>query len=146
MTRIDLFPPCDNGHLIDDIILRFGNKNLTLHLSNVSLRYLQEYKKHLTHPQIEDIQVPIQTSSARLLDLMGRSPIANEIGEIMVELKRNNPKLLRRTGIIIGMPTETEEEFENRVKKAMRYFSDLADCVVVFDDRGKVCHKVLYEQ
>ena len=64
------------------------------------------------HPRITDIKIPIQSASPRLLELMGRHPKVLEIERFLKTLRKNNKRLFLRTDLIIGFPTETQEELD----------------------------------
>ena len=58
------------------------------------------------------IGVPLQSGSNRILKLMNRFHDKEKITEALLRLKKAFPKLSLHTHIIVGFPTETEEDFK----------------------------------
>ncbi len=56
--------------------------------------------------------IPIQHCNDRILKLMGRRTSKAQITELISKLRREIPDSVIRTSLIVGFPTETEEEFE----------------------------------
>ncbi|WP_172683752.1 radical SAM protein [Desulfosarcina cetonica] len=85
----------------------------------------------LLHPRtlerIEFINVPIQSTSRRILDLMNRPYHANDIFEIIREIKSTYPNIFFETHIIYGFPSEARAEFQDAFRAA-EYF----DSVIFF--------------
>jgi len=84
--------------------------------ANWLCHYLSEFVELIKTKRIESILVPVQSGSERVLNLMNRGTKLNELKKALKELKAANPKLLVRTQIIVGFPTETEEDFMDTVK------------------------------
>lgn len=71
--------------------------------------------------RLDFINLPLQTSSQRILKLMNRHYNIQEIIDIAVELKKINKNLTIETSIIYWFPTETFEEFKDYFR-LFKYF------------------------
>lgn len=71
------------------------------------------------------IHLPLQSGSDRILELMNRNYRVKRYLEIVQLLKSECPVIAISTDIIVGFPTETEEDFEEtlRVMQEVRYIS-----------------------
>ncbi len=56
--------------------------------------------------------IPIQHCNDKILKLMGRRTNKAEICDLISKLRREIPDAVIRTSLIVGFPTETEEQFE----------------------------------
>ncbi len=66
-----------------------------------------------THQNImPSIHLPVQSGSNRILKLMGRRYTKESYLELVQKLKAKIPHLALSTDIIVGFPTETEEDFQ----------------------------------
>jgi len=103
-----------------------------LHLTQINSDWAYLYKDELfkilnTEKKIKEFQVLIQTSSNRLLNLMKRKPVVNNLYPYLKELKKNRRDIILRTDIIIGYPTSTI----NEEQKTLEYLTDIFDEVAV---------------
>lgn len=116
--------------LFPDLVERLLEFPVALHLSQVNADWFYTYRERLLgllqHPGIKEFQSLIQSSSPRLLELMGRRPVVAELAETLGELRRLRPDLLLRTDLIIGYPTSTPEEDAASVAFAGTYFDEIA--------------------
>lgn len=58
-----------------------------------------------------NIHLPLQSGSDKILELMGRGYTANEFMKIVNSLKERDPDITFSTDIIVGFPGETNEDF-----------------------------------
>ena len=58
------------------------------------------------------LDIPIQHINDRILKAMNRRGTGDEIRELFTKLRKRLPNLVLRTSIIVGLPGETDEEFE----------------------------------
>ncbi len=100
-----------------------GDKNgggIGLHVKETHPKYLLLYGKELldlvASPMIRSILCPIQSGSDRVLDLMRREHSAADIKDLIIGLRDANPGLELSTQIIVGFPTETDEDFLNTLR------------------------------
>jgi tRNA A37 methylthiotransferase MiaB len=84
-------------------------------IANLSPRWVIKYINHLEEiikrEKIIRIGVPVQSGSNRILKLMNRFNDKDKIKDSLLRLKKVFPKLSLHTHIIVGFPTETEDDF-----------------------------------
>jgi len=61
---------------------------------------------------IRYLDIPFQHSEDRIIRMMGRSGSRKEYIRLIKKLRRDIPGVVLRTTIMVGFPTETEEEFK----------------------------------
>lgn len=88
--------------------------------------YEAELIKMFSNPRVVDLQVPIQTTSSRLLNLMSRPPLPLALGKILGEISATNPGIVLRTDLMVGFPSETPDEFSSSVNFAAEYFDEIS--------------------
>ena len=77
-------------------------------------------------PYVTELQLPIQTTSSRLLRLMNRNYDIKNVTEFIDHVRRGNSKLYWRTDLLVGFPTETMVELEDSAEFAIQYFDEVA--------------------
>ncbi|MBC7907757.1 MAG: radical SAM protein [Rhodospirillaceae bacterium] len=91
-------------------------------------QFEDDFAELFGNARVTDVQIPIQTTSARLLKLMSRPPLPDGFGDVMRRVKAANPKVILRTDIIVGYPGETEEELSH----TLDFVEDIFDEVAVY--------------
>ncbi|HSA06024.1 MAG TPA: radical SAM protein [Candidatus Gastranaerophilales bacterium] len=86
---------------------------------NELIRYFQDLR-------IIDIQIPIQTTSPRLLKLMNRNYLLSDVEKAINLIKEKNPKVLMRTDLMVGFPTETMAELDASIEFVVNNFDEVA--------------------
>ena len=89
-------------------------------------RYYDDLLKLFQNKRVSDIQVPIQSTSSRLMKMMKRGEYSHKTGPFMDELRKVNPRAILRTDLIIGWPSETEEERIATLDFAGKHFDEIA--------------------
>lgn len=95
-----------------DFKVRLGMAN-----PNFIFRYLDEMVELLKHPKMfKFLHIPVQAGSDRVLWMMKRPYNSSQYRKIVAKLKEAHPDLTVSTDIIVGFPTESQEEFMESVK------------------------------
>lgn len=106
----------------------YGEKKLAKLLERLSeIEGIEWIRVHYSYPEeIDDnlietfknndkivkyIDIPIQHCNDRILKLMGRRTTKESLVNLIKKLRREIPGIAIRTSLIVGFPTETEEEF-----------------------------------
>ena len=89
-------------------------------------RYHEELLELFANERVTDIQIPIQSSSERLLKMMNRPPLPERLGEFLAGVRAANPKAIVRTDLIVGFPTETMGELDASLEFATQHFDEVA--------------------
>lgn len=110
---LDLAPRIKFEDLIEEIAAIDGVKRIRFtspHPAEVRRGFIDLYGRI---PQlVPHIHLPLQSGSDRILKLMNRNYRKERYLEIVSELRAKVPDLCVTTDLIIGFPTETEQEFE----------------------------------
>jgi len=87
-----------------------------LHLKEVHPKYLLRYEEYLPKlledQNIKSLLCPIQSGSPRILELMQREHTVDDLRRTIGKIRRFGPGIELSTQIIVGFPTESEEDFE----------------------------------
>jgi ribosomal protein S12 methylthiotransferase len=89
-------------------------------------RYYDDLLELFKNKRVTDIQVPIQSVSARVMKMMNRRELSQYVGPFMKEVRAVNTRAILRTDVIIGWPTETEEERLASLDFAGQHFDEVA--------------------
>lgn len=122
----------DNGkkfsHLVKKILERL-DKHITIRISQFNpegINYdFDEMVEICSDERIIDFQLPLQTSSKRLLNLMGRNYSPEKISKFIKLVKSRNKNIRFRTDLLIGFPTETFEETKQSVLYAIEHYDEI---------------------
>ncbi|MHA2363649.1 MAG: tRNA (N(6)-L-threonylcarbamoyladenosine(37)-C(2))-methylthiotransferase [Candidatus Hodarchaeales archaeon] len=75
------------------------------------------------HSQIFSfLHIPVQSGNDRILELMKRRYSVREFKNIISAIKKRFPRMTLSTDVIIGFPSESEEDFQDTVK-LIKWFS-----------------------
>jgi len=103
----DSFP-----HLLDELTQPPGTYYIDILSLNPRwlVKYIDELETTLKRRKIRCVEVPIQSTSPRILKLMNRYANIEKIRNAFLRLKETSPDVLLQTHYILGFPTETKEE------------------------------------
>ena len=91
--------------------VRIGMMN-PRHLTPILDRMIEVYK----HPKVfKFLHIPVQSGNNRILGLMKRNYTVDDFKNIIAAFRNKIPEITISTDIIVGFPTETEEEFQDSI-------------------------------
>ena len=98
--------------LLDSVINAGGQ--FDIHIAQFQPHGLKLYGDDLAslmcHKRVTDIQIPIQSTSDRIMKMMNRKNHSTLIGPHLKKIRAKNPRATLRTDVIVGWPTETDYE------------------------------------
>lgn len=141
----DLNPPETFPRLLKSILSMDADFALYINQlgGNWVVRYAEELLPLLLHPRIVNIHIPIQTTSDRILRLMGRESGILRLKEFFEVLRQRKERPILRTDILVGFPTETEEELTNTLEFVSRHFDEVACYGFELHPLTEIAHKGL---
>ena len=113
----------DTGEKLSDLIKEVANLDGDfrirvgmMHPKNI-LNDVDEIIDAIKHPKVYDfIHLPVQSGSDKVLKEMRRGHTIVQYLEIVDKFKSEIPDLTLATDIIVGFPTETDDDFEKTVE------------------------------
>ena len=118
--------------LLEEILVLPGNA-VRYHIAQfnpegiASARQRAQMARVCSDARVTDLQMPIQTASTRLLKLMGRNYTAADVLDFVARVRKANKGLFLRTDLLVGFPTETDEELAETVAFVARcHFNEVA--------------------
>ena len=110
-------------NIVDLLRMLFKQKGkFWLTIMDFNPEWLIAYSEKLTellqqnNHRIRYISMSIQSGSDRILKLMGRKYTALKAKECLYRLRQEYPKIFLNTHVIVGFPTETDDDFEDTIK------------------------------
>jgi len=92
--------------------VRVGMMNLTTVQKNID-SILTAYKHHKIY---KFLHLPVQSGDDEILEKMNRGYTANDFTRLVERFRKTIPTLTVSTDVIIGFPTETEEQFNRTIE------------------------------
>lgn len=89
-------------------------------------RYYDDLLELFKNKRVTDIQIPIQSTSQRIMKEMNRKEYSEKLGPFMTEVRKQNTRAILRTDVIIGWPTETPQERYASLDFAGQHFDEVA--------------------
>ncbi len=108
----------DCGESLPQLLHRCLNEagDLQFILEDINPVWLLKYREPLVSlaraGRLRGIQSPVQSASSRVLKLMRRCAAPERIAQVLAELKDAYPKLHLATEVIVGFPTEQEQDLD----------------------------------
>jgi threonylcarbamoyladenosine tRNA methylthiotransferase CDKAL1 len=124
------------AELLNELIKVPGDYKINIRNANPAFLkgIMNDFIPVLKSNKIRYIELPVESGSNRILKLMNRNYTIEEFKDLIAQLRQACPELIIRTQLIVGFPTETEQEF----LESMRLIDEVAfDYVEVyrFSDR-----------
>jgi threonylcarbamoyladenosine tRNA methylthiotransferase CDKAL1 len=80
-------------------------------------KYLPEFIEAMNHPKVmKFVHLPLQSGSNKVLKEMNRKYTIEEFKELVSKIRIGVPGIHIATDIIVGYPTETEQDFQETVE------------------------------
>lgn len=99
------------------IMIKFGMTNPP-HI----LKQLESISNFLNHPNVFSyLHIPLQSGSSKVLKEMNREYNINEFCSVIDYMYEKVPNITIQTDIIVGYPTETDDNFEETIKLVEKY-------------------------
>ena len=113
----------DSGEKLSDLIREVANlkgdfrvRVGMMHPKNI-LNDVDEIIDAMKHPKVYDfIHLPVQSGSDKVLSEMRRGHSVEQYKNIVSKFKEEIPNVTLATDIIVGYPTESDEDFDETVK------------------------------
>lgn len=80
------------------------------------IRYAHGLAEEIRKGRIKSLDCTVQSGSNRVLKLMNRGHTKEDLRKALIEIREACPELRMRTDILVGFPSETEEEFEETLR------------------------------
>jgi tRNA-2-methylthio-N6-dimethylallyladenosine synthase len=87
------------------------------------IRFMSPHPKDFPHqllhvvaenPKVcKHVHLPLQAGNSRLLDMMNRTYTTEDYLSLVWEIREHYPAMVLTTDVIVGFPTETDDEFED---------------------------------
>jgi tRNA A37 methylthiotransferase MiaB len=84
------------------------------------IKFRQELLELMKSKRIKSILCPIESGNDRILGLMNRRYNVDEISAFFKEARSIYPDILYSTHLMVGFPSETEEEFEDSLNAIVK--------------------------
>ncbi len=91
---------------------------------------------------VKYFDVPVQHGSDRILRLMGRIRTSQELSRMFNHIRQLEPDAVFRTSVIVGFPTETDEDFEKLVEFVEKVRFDKLGAFLYSDEEGTPSHNM----
>jgi len=79
------------------------------------IKYYDDFTKIFNTDRILYMNIPIQSGSNKVLAKMKRKYQIEDVKQYLKKLNHDYPKVLLGTGVILGFPTETKEDFDQTI-------------------------------
>jgi len=99
-------------------------------------RYEPELIELVKTKRIRTLMIPVQSGSKMILKLMNRSTKNEQFEGIIRALRQASPRIRLATQVILGFPTETEQDFQLTVNMLKRCRFDEVDIFQYYETRS----------
>ncbi|MFC2048816.1 radical SAM protein [Elusimicrobiota bacterium] len=100
------------------------------------IKYADELIPLFQSGKICSLLSPAQSGNNRILTLMNRRHNIEQFKEILLKIRKASPKLKFHTHIMVGFPSETEEEFKETLQLVKELKTDLVEIFGYCDSPG----------
>lgn len=131
--------------LLKEIIKLKHKFKIRLGMSNPNniLPILKELIEIYKEPKMyKFLHIPIQSASNKVLEDMNRKYKIEEVEKIIKEFKSEIPNIVIATDIIVGYPTESDEDHKKNIKFLKEYSPDVLNLSKFSSHKGTVAGKL----
>ncbi|MEM4710522.1 MAG: tRNA (N(6)-L-threonylcarbamoyladenosine(37)-C(2))-methylthiotransferase [Candidatus Woesearchaeota archaeon] len=135
--------------LLNDLLKIEGDFRIRLGMANPDhvKRIKDELIKTFKHPKMfKFLHIPVQSGNNRILKLMRRNYKVEDYEDIVFSFKKEIPQISISTDIIVGFPTETEEEFNDSVRLIKKLTPDVLNLSRFWLRKGTSAEKMKQTQ
>lgn len=100
------------------------------------IKYKEELMTAAKEGKISEIICCFQSGSNRLLELMNRQHTIEEVISVLTEFRKILPELRLATNIIVGFPSETDQEFQETLDVFDKVYFDRVHMIKYYDAEG----------
>jgi threonylcarbamoyladenosine tRNA methylthiotransferase CDKAL1 len=101
-----------------------SNREIAFHINEIHPKFFIPYTDQLLEMEgfssVRSILCPVQSGSNRILELMQREHTAEQFEETVKKIQSKRPQIAFNTQLIIGYPSETEEDFQKTLESVVR--------------------------
>ena len=128
----------ESGWNLKELIKKEGEYNIKLR--NINPKFLIEMMPELQEifksGKVSYILTGVQSGNNRILKLMNRDYKIEDFKDTIITINRDFPEIKLRTQVIVGFPSETEEEYQDTVQLLEQLNFDVVE-VFMFNPRSK---------
>jgi threonylcarbamoyladenosine tRNA methylthiotransferase CDKAL1 len=132
--------------LIAELGRRDAGYNVHWVIKHLHPKFIIKYQDDLIElarsGKVKEIICCFQTGSNRLLDLMNRQHTIEEVITTLKRFRQALPDIKLATNIIVGFPTETDEEFDQTLAVFDDVYFDRVHMIKYYDAEGSDSHEI----
>ena len=131
--------------LLNDLLKIEGDYRIRLGMANPDhiKRIKEDLMQTFNHPKMfKFLHIPIQSGNDRVLKSMKRFYKVKDYEDIVNDFKKEIPEIGISTDMIVGFPTETEEEFNDSMKLLKRTKPDVVNLSRFWLRKGTAAEKM----
>ncbi|MBN1951923.1 MAG: radical SAM protein [Bacteroidales bacterium] len=138
----------DTGTHLPDLISRLSEADkgyqVNWVIKHLHPKFVIKYQKDLIQVakdgKVKEIICCFQSGSNRLLELMNRQHTIEQVIDTLTDIRKVLPEIKLATNIIVGFPTETEEEFDQTLQVFDKVYFDRVHMIKYYDAEGSDSH------
>lgn len=106
------------------------------------IRYKSELIKRIEERKLVKLGCPVQSGSNRILKLMNRFDDTKKVTETLLEFKKINPRLYLSTHMLLGFPSEREEDVNDTLNLIVKSKFNFVYIYTYTDREGIAASKI----
>lgn len=139
----DFNPKSTLATLLSDLAEEFSDtyfRVLYVQPDNIDDELIEAIKNH--DNIVNYLDIPLQHTSKRILKLMNRSGSASEFRELVDHIRDAIPDMVLRTTLMVGFPTETDEEFSELLDFVSEGLFDYVGSFAYSNEEGSLASQI----